>query len=72
MCHFCPVEIKNLRLGAGSYGWAERIFLVLLLVLFICFTCWQQYTGKKVKYGFCKTMSNENMKKHNCIQDPAS
>lgn len=68
MCHFCPVEVKNMGLGAG---WEEWIFLVLLLVLFFCFTHWQQYTGK-VKYGFCKTMPNENMKKHNWfrIQHP--
>lgn len=73
MCHFCPAEIKSLGQGAGSYGWAGRIFLGLLLVLFFCFTCWQQYIGKKDTYGFCKTMYNENMrKKHNCIWGPAS
>lgn len=73
MCHFCPAEIKSLGLGAGSYGWAGRIFLGLQLFLFFCFTCWQQYIGKKDTYGFCKTMYNENMrKKHNCIWGPAS
>lgn len=72
MCHFCPVEIKSLGLGAGSYQWAGRILLVLPLFLFFCFTHWQQYIGKKDKYGFCKTMRNENMRKHNCICGPAS
>lgn len=66
MCHFCPVEIQSLGLGAG------RGFLVLPLFLFVRVTPWQQYIGKKGEYGFCKTMYHENVRKHNCIWGPAS
>lgn len=36
MCHFCPVEIKNLGLGAGNYGWEEDFsgFAVGFIFLF--------------------------------------
>lgn len=72
MCHFCPVEIKNLGWGQGVMVGKRAFFWFCLCFYFFCFTHWQQYTGKKDKYGFCKTTYNENMRKHNCIWGPVS
>lgn len=70
MCHFCPVEIKNLCWGQGVMV-GKRAFCWFCL----CFYFFAVHIGSstlvgKTNMAFAK--HNENMRKHNCIWGPVS